>query len=440
MAYGYRAHVHYALLGDLYEQKLALNRHEVLWLNKFDPPQHGFMQVEVAREACVRLFVAVLNQLEARAKAAGSTLPKQVRALEDATEQYDYVYVRDTYQHINRNMAGHKVGAAIFLTIFQHCENVVRRHFDFRELDADRYFSELNDPDQEFNRYFGDALPALLAPLAAALPAPTAALEQALNLADPKRWQPRFEQLLALLPAQPAPFEAAVHALSEQNRRTPNQSTIYQRAAWELGAAGGEATIRLYLHYLHHGRQRYPFKIKPLPKRVQKALLPRPEHLTRFEALTQALLDARDLPAALAAVPAIWHVERRKIELNPAAVQAARQQHAGTVELLNEYLQDAPEPPVGTPASVPPPTAAPAGGAFAVPLSAPQQALLGHFAAHGLVLPQAEVEAFARQHGVLRNQLIDRLNEACYALLDDVLVEESGDDYTIYAAYYQKIS
>ena len=48
-------------------------------------------------------------------------------------------------------------------------------------------------------------------------------------------------------------------------------------------------------------------------------------------------------------------------------------------------------------------------------------------------------EAVAKRHGALRNQLIDGLNDACYELLDDVLIEESGDGYTIYEPYYQKI-
>jgi hypothetical protein len=72
-------------------------------------------------------------------------------------------------------------------------------------------------------------------------------------------------------------------------------------------------------------------------------------------------------------------------------------------------------------------------------LSATQQALLALFASQALVLPQAQVEAFARQHGALRNQLIDSLNEQCYEHLDDVLIEEDGDTYAIYEPYYQQL-
>ncbi len=463
-----RAHYHaYSLLGDWYGTSLGLQPKEVTWLNKFDAPTHAFMQIEVAREATVRLFVAVMNELETWCKRAGSTLLKRVRELHEAPQPYSYNYYDRGY--LSRHHAGHKVGAAVFLTIFQRCENAVRERFGFKLMDADVYFTERSDPDRLFNQYFGDVAQACLPALARTLPAPDDDLEQALNLADPARWKSRFELLLARLPANPASFTAGTFALGLQNERNPKAADLYLEAARQLGGLDREATVRLYLHYLYHGARRYPFKPKPFLKRLQKALFPLPEHLPRFEALSQELLRGRDLPTALAAVPDIWFRERKKIALDPAAVHAARAQHAGTVELLNEYLRDepaaAPAPtapakpavPKAAPAvpkaakiaKIPKITKAAAGAAstsapvtFApdLALTAPQQALLHLFAAHQLALLQAAVEALARQHGVLRNQLIDGLNEACYALLDDVLVEESGDGYTIYEAYYQKIT
>ena len=73
---------HAPLFGDLYRGRLALEPREVTWLNKFDPPSHAFIKVETAREATVRLFVAVVNDLEHRCKKTGTTLAKQVRELE----------------------------------------------------------------------------------------------------------------------------------------------------------------------------------------------------------------------------------------------------------------------------------------------------------------------------------------------------------------------
>lgn len=459
----------YSLLGDWYEQKLDLQRKDVTWLNKFDAPTHAFMQIEVAREATVRLFVAVVNELEIWHKRTGTVLAKRVKELHEAPQPHSYNYY-DRRGYVSRYNAGHKVGAAVFLTIFQRCENAVRERYGYKLFDADVYYSERNDPARLFNQYFGDVVQSHLPGLASAVPPPDAALEQALNKADPTRWRLRFAQLLTLLPANPAAFVAGVEALSEANALNATQETIYQEAARQLGALDRAATVRFYLHYLYYGARRYPFRPKPFLKRTQKALFTLPEHLARFEALSEELLRKRDLLAALAAVPDIWFQERRKIELDHGAVQAARTRHAGTVALLNEYLQDAPEPastakpaptppnPAQAPATKAAPAArkvpkasqaaagaaapaAPAAATFApaLALTAPQQALLHLFAAQNLTLPQTAVESFAKAHGALRNQLIDGLNERCYDVLDDVLIEESGDDYTIYEAYYQRL-
>ena len=454
-------------LGDFYEETLGLQRKEVTWLNKFPAPSHAFMQIEVAVEATVRLYVAVMNDLEQRCKKAGSTLPKQVKELEESTE---YTYNYRNYRYVDRHSAGHKVGASVYLTVFNRCESAVRERFAFKPFDTDIYFTERNDPDRLFNQYFGDVVQAQLPALVGTMPLPNADMEQAMNQADPARWQSYFELLLARLPADPTGFTAGVYDLGRANDRNPNVSTIYLEASRKLGALDREATIHLYLYYLYYGSRRYPFKPKPFLKRMQKALFPLPENLARFEDLSLVFLHNRDLVAAAAAVPGIYYKERKKIELNPGAVQIAQQQHAGTVQLLNEYLQDEPEP--ATPAAalnalVAPPKAAqrPARPAGSVTKKAPkvapvpktpaptavtfvpglalnaiQQELLHHFFALNLALPQTAVEAFAQRHGSLRNQLIDSLNEACYELLNDVLIEESSDGYTIYQPHYQKIT
>lgn len=38
-------------------------------------------------------------------------------------------------------------------------------------------------------------------------------------------------------------------------------------------------------------------------------------------------------------------------------------------------------------------------------------------------MPQIEIEEFVKSKGVLKNQLIESINESCYELLDDVLIE-----------------
>ena len=456
------------MLGEHYKTRLQLQTKEVNWLNKFNAPGYAFLYVEVARKSTVQLYLAVLHELEAQFKKAGLTLQKEVKKLDLAVRSHHY---RDYRNYLSLITAGNRVGAAVHLTIFQRCENVVRAHLGSGLLVEDGLVSHLADTPASFAACFGDAITAFLPTLPHLLPALDEETELALNQYDTTRWRFRFEQLSERLPADPAGFTAGMHTLGQQNARNSALALLYREAAWRLGDLNREATIGFYFRYLHHGAGPYNFKPKPLPKRLQKKLFPLQQHFERFEEMAQQLLRRADLAPVLAHIPDIYYQERRKIELNMGAVQAARQQHTGTVNLLNSYLQDVSEPekavlaPALTtakarptaPAAIPqvagragirrkaagstPLTAAPA-SIFVAGLrpSAAQEALLLLFAAHNLALPQAKVEAFAKAHGTFRNQLIDGLNDACYPLLDDVLIEEDGADYTIYEPHYQKIT
>ncbi|MPN64915.1 hypothetical protein SDC9_212694 [bioreactor metagenome] len=65
--------------------------------------------------------------------------------------------------------------------------------------------------------------------------------------------------------------------------------------------------------------------------------------------------------------------------------------------------------------------------------------LLGIFAQNDHTLTKLQVEDFARSKGMMVNGLIDQINEQCYDLLDDVLIEEDVDSWTVLENYLKKI-
>ena len=52
---------------------------------------------------------------------------------------------------------------------------------------------------------------------------------------------------------------------------------------------------------------------------------------------------------------------------------------------------------------------------------------------------QSEFELFAKSKGAFKNQLIENINDICFERLDDLLIEEDEDYYTINQNYYQKL-
>ena len=439
-------------LAKFYRDKLALTPRQISWLNRFPLPSNSFLEIEAGREATVRLYLAVLPLLEQQLKAEGSTLAQTVKTLDGRAKSLRY-YASTTWYYTPP-----KTGADTYLAIFRLCENAVRERLGYKRKVGNLFGGSLAELEPAFRELLGQRVQELLPPLLAQVPAPDHATELLLNEQNTSRWKAEFEQLATRLASDAPAFLAALAGLAARNARNPALGSLYQEATKRLAASHREEALRYHLRYLHQVQARFA-EAKPLAKALHKQLFPLPGQAERFQVLINELAFYKKLDETLAKVPAVYVVPRKKIELDSRAIHAVRDQHTGTVELLNEYLRDEPAPtPAPTapaaqplkatrppklprPAKAPkpaPPTASPF--AASLGLTAPQQALLQLFGGRALALPQAEVEAFANAHGTLRNQLIDSLNEACYALLDDVLIEESGDGYTIYEAYYQKIS
>ncbi|MFD2787517.1 tellurite resistance TerB C-terminal domain-containing protein [Hymenobacter rubripertinctus] len=440
-------------LARFYKEKLALTPRQISWLNRFPLPTNTFLDVEAGREATVRLYLAVLPLLEQQLKSEGSTLAQTVKTLDGRAKSLRY-YASTTWYYTPP-----KTGADTYLAIFRLCENAARAHLGHKRKITSLFGGSLAELEPDFRELLGRRVPPLLPPLLALLPAPDHATERLLNKLNTSRWKAELAQLVTSPAANAPAFVAALDALAARNADNPAVGALYQEATKRLAARHPEAALGYHLRYLHGVKARYA-EAKPLPKALQKQLFSQPEQAKRFQVMVNELAFSQNLEEALAKLPKVYEVQRRKIELDRHAIHAVRDQHSGTVELLNEYLRDetvASPPPGKTPAPAkpaksrkvaakpprtaadpPPPAAARCVGSLV--LDIPQRVLLQLFAAHKLALSQAQVEALAISHGTLRHQLIDGLNEACYELLDDVLVEETGDGYTIYQPYYHKIT
>ena len=458
-------------LGQLYAEPLGLTARQVGWLNKFYQPDNAFLGIEAARRATVLLYVTALLAIDQQLKLTGTTLAKEVTFLDDkARSLRHYAY----YWQPSSSTVGDKAGADVYLALFRQCENAVRVRFDAGRPAA-LFVRNLAQLLPLYQTLLGQHLQQLLPAMVAQVPPPDEATERALNLQNPNRWKPAYERLLPLLPARAPRFIKAVTQLAARNEENPKVGTLYFEAAKQLAKLDREAALRFYLRYVAQELRFYEPRVKKLPKTLRKALFSRPEQPPKFEALVHELEAFKNLPAVLAKVPGVYEVPRRQLALDQGAIHAVRDQHAGTVALLNDYLNDEPAPAVKAAADASPaklvkpaktvkaaqPTkpaktaepakpakpaktapTPPAGAApFAADLAldAAQQALLLLFAAHDLSLARAAVEAFATAHGALRNQLIDGLNERCSERLDDVLVEEADDAYTIYPPYYHQL-
>ena len=451
-------------LGKQYRYKLGLKAQEVRWLNKVWPPHNVFIAIQGCRIATIRLYLQAVPALEATLRRNSLSLAQVVaQSQEEGSERRRLAPDPFGWSENDDHYLRHQTEATIYSNIFRRCENVVREVYGNKRKLATSFYGLDEAVMQALEQQIGQPLEALLPSLVTTIQAPDEATERELNLQNTARWKQQLDQLVAQLTASTTPeFVEGVNRLGKRNDRNPYVENIFFEASKVMAKYDREEALRFYLQYVYHDLCSTTINSKPLAKTIQKSLFPQPEHLQRFEAVVSQLVNDKNLPQALSQVPTVYERQRRKIELDLGAIREVRHQHAGTVELLNEYLQDEPELAGSTlfanaekSATLPSAEALPeeeiqltaldplpvvsttTGSTWG--LSTIQSALLARFAAQGLTLPQVEVEAFARQHGALRNQLIDSINEHCYERLDDVLIEEDSDTYTIYESYYQQL-
>jgi len=203
---------------------------------------------------------------------------------------------------------------------------------------------------------------------------------------------------------------------------------------------------------LYYDLKSATFDNKQLTKTIQKNLFKTNEQLHEFEIVVSELIKNKNLDRALQSVSKIYAVKRKKIQLDTTSIKEVQQQHSGTVELLNEYLKDEYEDESNS-------IKTQEINSEEITIEITQKTnevqhsiFVGHiaftkihttalevFAKSNFSVSQSELETFAKSKGVFKNQLIESINEICYENLDDVLIEEEDEYYTINPNYYQRL-
>ena len=440
-------------LGTQYKAKLGLAEAEVSLLNKLWNPGNAFCNIEYCLVEVMKLYLATLQAFADQCAMEDTSLEQEFKAVADvvARKYFKYRANSNNYKYSLESIANE-----LYTTFFKHCENAVREHYGHkRKVSTDTVYHTASEVAAVFEERLTARISPILQKLLSGVSAPDAPTELELNTQNTGRWKIKFGELTASFKAKDGKqFIQDIVQLGECNRKNPALENIFFEASKFIAKTDREAALVLYLHYLYHDLHSATFNNKQLTKTLQKSLFHTEAQLSDFKAIVQELVQKRDLEKAVAAVTALYAPKRRKIALDRTAIKEVQQQHAGTVELLNEYLQEEEEQ-AQSPGQAETgdlgeeeisfddllPQAKGSDGFFLeeVPLNGAQCDLLQLFSASNLTVSQLEVEAFAKARSLMRNQLIDSINECCYEHLDDVLIEEDGEYYTIYENYFQQL-
>lgn len=434
---------------DKYKKTLNLSANDVTLLNKIWYPNNNFITIEFCCNEVIKLYITTISLLKEKFKTEGTTFEEELINIADiiARKHYRYRTGSQNYKYsIDPSVT------ELYNTIFKYCENYVRDIYGHkRKLNTILKYSH-DEITTAFENKIVLKLDTILTTLTASITPPDEATELQLNTQNTTRWKSKFTEITVNFSGAAEEFVAEMILLGNANKKNPSVENIFFEASKFIAKQNKEAALKLYVYYLYYDLKSATFDNKQLTKTVHKNLFETNEQLQSFELLISEFINDRNLNKALDAVTNVYAIKRKKIQLDRTTIKEVEQLHSGTVELLNEYLRDDFEDDNNTikaeeinseeiQLEITSKTKEIEQSLYLTHLSfnANHIAVLELFTKNSLSISQSEVEAFAKRNGIFKNQIIDHINEICYDTLDDVLIEEDDDYYTILPEYFNQI-
>jgi hypothetical protein len=450
--YGYQTQntdYDYWRLGSKYKTKLNLKEDEVKLLNKLWYPSNNFCSVEFCCLEILKLYIATIAELKGKYIQEGTTLDAQFLAVADviARKHFKYKAGSNNYKYSIDSTTNE-----FYSNIFKHCENAVREYYGHkRKINTDTFYTTA-EAKTEFETKIISKVAEILPTLISKVALPDEATEIELYSQNTSRWKIKFEELTANYKGNPKQFVESIVALGTLNKKNPSIENIFFEASKFISKYDKEIALVLYVHYLYHDLKSATFDNKQLTKTIQKILFKTNEQLHDFEIVVIELIKDKNLEKALQGVSKIYAVKRKKIQLDIASIKEVQKQDSGTVELLNEYLKDEYEDENNTITTqeinseevtieITQKTEEVQHPIYVSDIAFTQihTTALEIFVKSNFSVSQSELETFAKSKGIFKNQLIESINEICYEDLDDVLIEEEDEHYTINPNYFQRL-
>ena len=420
-------------LGDQYGSQLNLTKKEIEILNKINYYKNNFSSIEYCFIEIIKIFLPTFDELKTIYLKEGTTLEQQLANIADIIARKEYRYRKGSG---NYNECIISVSSALYVIIFKQCENTLREHYQYnKKISIGNYRHQA--VGIELNEKLFSKLNVIISTKLATINPPNTETEIQLNEMNKSRWKIKFKQLTDNFnPSTEWQFIEDIQKLVSLNGNNLSLKTIFFEA-FKFIKTAKEPALVLYCYYLYYHYNSSSAPHKPLAKSEQKILFTTTQQQQDFEKIVSDLIADKNINKTLQCVSQLYTVNRKKIKLDRSTIERVHQQYANTVNLLNNYLQDDDEEILAvenTNSKLPH-----ASSENVLGLNENQLDILKIFPLYNYSVIHAEIEKISKEKGLFKNQLIDSINEACYELLDDILIEQDDDYYIINEHYYQRI-
>jgi len=430
-----------------YIKKLNLSKEDIKLLDDVYLNFNNFMNIEYCACEVVKLFISLRKALYKAYSLQNLNQDSQLALVLDivARKQYNYRFNSMNYKYV---LAHNK--PLIFNFILKYCENRIRELYEYnRKLSfLQNYHAEVIIAiETHILSYIQDDVEILLPQIAQ----PDTNTEIELNSSAPTRWkvklkplQDSFEQI------GKEAFLIQLEKLLTLNAKNPSLENIYLESSKFLSGIDKQLAFEYFLLYTNQNMINRNLVLKNMSQVMIKKLFPTAELQSRYFKVIQSLIKKElTIEEALTEIKDFYLPVRKKIVLDTQAIKHVEEQHSGTVEVLNEYLKDDEAIEVANndstinlkaiENSAVSPLAGPESQYYNFNASQNEMALINLFKENHFLVSSDQMDIFCKNTGVIKGALINNLNENCYDVIDDLLIETDDTNYTINQSYYEQI-
>ncbi|WP_079241661.1 tellurite resistance TerB C-terminal domain-containing protein [Chryseobacterium indologenes] len=436
-------------IGKKYSRKLNLNENQTAILDPLSFSNNVFNEIEFCRIQIIKQFLRSIDYLYANCIPVNKSYATVIDELSEIIVCLRYNYKKDS---LNYSYIYSSVQTEIFNHILKLCENNVREVYGIkRKINTDFNYTD-QDILYQYNKKIVLKLENFLIENQFQILDADYKTNIILNENNTNRWKSKFE-LIRDDYSNPLAFEREIFRLTDVNIKNPSVDAIFFESSKFVAEHDKNCALRLYIHYLEKDLNSPKFDKREFPKNIQKNLFFTKELLSDFEKILNDFIADRNMNAALEKISQFYLPKRKRIKIDHDAIKNIQAQHSETADILGQILNDDSEEEilfVQQTESVDEEeliiTITPQISEIEVckyrndlHLTDLQKDLLDLFEKHSFNIPQEELQDFIKIKGLFMGSTIDSVNECCFELLDDILIEEEDGYFIINTNYYKKL-
>ena len=439
----------YWKLGKRYKKILDLSTEQENTLNKIWFQNNVFTEIEFCKLEVLKQFLRATEHLQQNFASVDNSFDNLIDELTDliVRKYYRYRKASQNYKYSFETVQGQIYGHILKLS-----ENNVRESYsNKRKLTAEFNYSN----PEIYNVYFEKVISKLdvfFAEDQKQITIPDLETEKRLNESNTTRWKTKYDKIVQQY-SDAKDLEKQIIQLAEENIKNPSVENIFYEASKFVAKMNKVSALRFYIYYIDKDLSSAKFDNKQMNKTIQKSLFKTNEQLNDFEQILSDFITNKNLDTTLEKINSIYLPKRKKIFIDKHTIEEVEKQHSGTVDLLNEYLQDEYEDDNIVIVSeeiankdevqinIIPKNFETLNSKYLdeISLTEVQKGVLSVFEKNSFNISQSDLEEYLKDQNLLMSSTVDAINEVCFDVLDDVLIEEDNDYFTINTDYYKKL-